>query len=124
MIHHLPLFVTLRHLEVRSLHVHQENFLLVKQGEVIDRYFIGIEFVTCHDINCLSVCDTTSLKHAVLLLELIEPRTCLEVKFLVEIKEYGSAELSPFRDHRQNNELISLDSSFFDLELGVCSVIG
>ena len=46
------------------------------------------------------------------------------MKLIVEIKEYGPAELTPFRDHRQNHKLISLYCSFFDLELCVCSVVG
>ena len=123
MLHHLSLFIALRHLEVRPLHVLKEHFLLVKQGQIVDRYFIGIELVPRNDIYRLSVSYTTRLKHAVLLLEPIESGTCLEVKLIVKIKEYGPAELTPFRDHRQNNKLITLNSGFFDLELGVCSVI-
>ena len=123
MLHHLSLFIALRHLEVRSLHILKEQFLLVKQGQIVDRYFIGVELVPCNDIYRLSVSDTTCLKHAILLLEPIESGTCLEVKLIVKIKEYGPAELTPFRDHRQNNKLITLYCSFFDLELGVCSVI-
>ena len=123
MLHHLSLFIALRHLEVRPLHVLKEYLLLVKQGQIVDRYFIGIEFAPRNDIYSLSISDTTRLKHAVLLLEPIEPRTCLEVKLIVKIKQYRSAELTPFRDHSQNNKLISLHSGFFDLELGVCCVI-
>ena len=123
MLHHLSLFIALRHLEVRSLHVLKEHFLLVQQGQIVYRYFIGVKFVPRNYIYCLSISDTTSLKHAVLLLEPIESGTCLEVKLIVKIKEYGPDELTPFRDHRQNNKLISLHSGFFDLELGVCIVI-
>ena len=45
------------------------------------------------------------------------------MKLIVEIKEYGPAELTPFRDHRQNNKLITLHSGFFDLELCICRVV-
>ena len=45
------------------------------------------------------------------------------MKLIIKIKQYGPAELTPFSDHRQNNKLISLYSGFFDLELGVSSVV-
>ena len=45
------------------------------------------------------------------------------MKLIVEIKEHGSTELTPFRDHRQNNKLITLHSYLFDGAFGA-SIIG
>ena len=45
------------------------------------------------------------------------------MKLIVEIKEYGSSEFTPFRDHRQNNKLITLNSGLFDRAFGA-SIVG